>query len=158
MPPAHQHGGSQPTHQLGEPALPLHRWRLSAPGLSKRLRTVALVEPGRVVAGRELPPCPAAAALPARPGWVHESDVPLLGPAGEDGFLGDEAVPSAAGSLVYQVHLALIQPALLEVVVGHARVVLLPGGRGWGGCGTRGDTGSPDVCPRHPCHTCSSCR
>lgn len=67
-----------------------------------------------------LPPHPTAGALPACPGRVGEDDVPPLGPAGEDGFLGDEAVAGAVGSLVYQVHPALVQPALLEVVVGHA--------------------------------------
>lgn len=76
---------------------------------------------------------------------MGEDDVPPLGPAGEDGFLGDEAVPGTAGSLVHQVHPALVQPALLKVVVGHTRVVLLPGGRGRGGHKARGNTGPPNT-------------
>lgn len=65
-------------------------------------------------------PHPTAGALLACPGRVGEDDVPPLGPAGEDGFLGDETVPGAVGLLVHQVHPTLVQPSLLKVVVGHA--------------------------------------
>lgn len=106
--------------------------------------------------GAALLPHPMADELHVCPGWVGEGNVLPLGPAGEDGFLGDEAVPGAVGLLVHQVHPALIQLAPLEVVVGHARVVLLPVVSGWGVCGTWGDAGSPRA--RCSPGTCSSCR
>lgn len=81
-----------------------------------------------------------------------EDNVLPLGPAGEDGFFGDEAVSGTVSSLVHQVHLALVQPALLKVVVWHAGVVLFPGMRGQGECGTWGDTRPPQACPRPSPH------
>lgn len=60
-----------------------------------------------------------AVGLLCPPGRVGEHDGSLLGPAGEHGLLGDEAVGAAGRPFVCQVHLALIQPALLEVVVRH---------------------------------------
>ena len=62
------------------------------------------------------------------PGWVGEDDGPLLGPAGEHNLLGDEAVGAAGRPLMRQIHLTFIQPALLEVVVRHRGVMLLPVG------------------------------
>lgn len=70
------------------------------------------------------------------PRWVGEHNGPLLGPAGEHGLLSDEAMGTAGRPLVCQVHLTLVQPALLEVVVRHRGVALLPAGgeegQAWG--------------------------
>lgn len=69
----------------------------------------------------------AVAMGPLRPpGWVGKDDGPLLGPAREHGLLGDKAVGAAGRPLMRQVHLTLVQPALLEVVVRHRGVMLLP--------------------------------
>lgn len=64
------------------------------------------------------------------PGRVGKHNGPLLGPAREHSLLGDEAVGTPGRPLVRQVHLTLVQPALLEVVVRHRGVALLP--VGWG--------------------------
>lgn len=69
-----------------------------------------------------------AMGLLGPPGWVGEHNGPLLGPAGEHSLLSDEAVSAAGCPLVCQVHLTLVQPALLEVVVRHRRVAFLPVG------------------------------
>lgn len=66
------------------------------------------------------------------PGRVGEHDGPLLGPAGEHSLLGNEAMGAPRSLLVQTVHLALVQPALLEVVVGHGARALLTVGRGQG--------------------------
>lgn len=58
--------------------------------------------------------------LPIWPRRVSEDNVPFLCPAGKDGLLCDETMPTMGGSFMGQVHLAFIQFALFKVVVRHS--------------------------------------
>lgn len=70
---------------------------------------------------------------------MGEHDGPLLGPAGEHSLLSDETMGTPWCPLMQNIHLTLIQPALLEVVVRHGAGVLLTVGREQGQVGmTRG--------------------
>lgn len=69
-------------------------------------------------------PGPRSRQLPRR---VEELDGPTLGPFGEHGLLGDEAVAAVGGALVEHVLGALVAAADLVVVVGNLPDALRPG-------------------------------